>query len=296
MTDNAPITDTSAAPQGTLPGMAPAAPTTTPATPATTDARFTGTWYEKYDPVDQEYIAKKGWQAPEHLFKSYRNLEKLHSGSKTVVEIPDYTNPDQVGKFYDSLGRPQKSDEYKLNIAKDANPEVIKWFKDTVHKNGLNQRQAESVFNSWNEYTSGLQRQHQEQQQALLQEELTDLKREFGAAHDATIQKSELSMMNLFQVDKSHLEWIKERVGPAVFYLMGQAISNKMGSDNFVDGSSSSSNFGEMTPAAAQNEINMLKMDKNFMNVLTRERGPGHDEAVKKWSRLNAYAAGNKPN
>jgi hypothetical protein len=46
----------------------------------------------------------------------------------------------------------------------------------------------------------------------------------------------------------------------------------------------------EMTPDSARQEIARLQRDPNFMNQYTNKEADGHNEAVKKYSRLFEYA------
>jgi hypothetical protein len=80
------------------------------------------------------------------LAKSYVELSKLDSGK---VKLPDDKTPiEEVEKFYNKLGRPEKVDGYKWTAPKDIpiNEEIVKEFLPVAHKYGMTNKQVQAAI------------------------------------------------------------------------------------------------------------------------------------------------------
>lgn len=83
----------------------------------------------------------------------YEKLTKIDG----VVRVPGVDDEKGWEQFYNSLGRPESADEYKVpelenmpeNMQRDE--ELEGWFKGIAHKIGLNQEQFNGIIGAWNE-------------------------------------------------------------------------------------------------------------------------------------------------
>jgi len=95
--------------------------------------------------------------------KKYKDIGELAKGHLETVKligrkgviVPNENSPkEDIDKFFNSIGRPEKADLYQfvpkegLNEAIQPNEESIKAYKDIAHKTGLTQAQA-SALNDW---------------------------------------------------------------------------------------------------------------------------------------------------
>ncbi len=107
--------------------------------------------------VPQEY-AGKGWvekiKSPDDLWKTLDNAQSLLGKRPAGIPSPD-ASAEEWEKFYTAAGRPESADKYALADTFDGMPEGLELskFKERAaglaHKLGLNQKQAETM---WQEY------------------------------------------------------------------------------------------------------------------------------------------------
>ena len=80
----------------------------------------------------------------EDLDKFYGRLSSVEG----VMRKPDAANADAMNQFYNSLGRPESSSEYKIDLG-DANANVdaavLDSFKKVAHEAGLTESQAQTI-------------------------------------------------------------------------------------------------------------------------------------------------------
>jgi hypothetical protein len=81
------------------------------------------------------------------------------------------------------------------------------------------------------------------------------------------------------------LESIEDRLGTADMMKLFAAVGSKMGEDDFDAGDGDGGGFG-LTPAAAKQQLETLKLDKEFMNLYLA----GDKDAMAKYTRLMGAA------
>lgn len=244
-------------------------------------------WTSNLDEQTHEYVQAKGWQDPNDLLKSYQNLEKFAGGSKNIVELPgEDADDDTLGNFFSKLGRPESPDQYGLEVPENADEDVVKWFKESAHKHGLTDRQASALFNDWNEMSSERMEQMNQSVQQKQEADVNNLKKEWGQKYDENIGAGRKAVQAL-GLDQESLSSFEEKLGTADMLKLFANIGSKMGEDSFVTGDRSGSSFG-VTPAAAQQQISDLKMDKTFMDKYLN----GDKDAVNKLQKLMGAAYG----
>jgi hypothetical protein len=244
-------------------------------------------WNSGFDEDTSAYIQNKGWQSPTDILTSYRALEKFQGGSKNLLELPGVdAEPEAWDAVYNKLGRPESADKYELSLPENGDRELADWFKQTAHKTGLTAKQAQSLYESYNEV---LGQKTQQSQQALMQQSeqaVTELKKEWGQAFDTQIDAGRRAVQAL-GYDEAKLANVEQKLGTAEMLRLFAAVGSKMGEDSFESGDRSDAGFG-VTPAAARQQIADLKMDKNFMG----EYMSGNPDAVSKMKRLMEMAHG----
>jgi hypothetical protein len=87
----------------------------------------------------------------EALAKSYVNAEQLIGREK----IPMPQSEEDWDTVYNRLGRPETADNYELTVPETL-PEKIReldgnidWFRETAHQLGLNDKQAQGIYNAF---------------------------------------------------------------------------------------------------------------------------------------------------
>ena len=230
------------------------------------------------------------FKSPGEVFKSYIELEK-YTGSKGVIVPGEKATPEEIGKFYNSLGRPEKADGYKLSPLTGLHPEVDMspegeaGFKAFMHKHGIPQREADGIRKDYYTTMSQSLVKRDEEMMTKKHSAETALRQEWGADYGTKLsQASQL-------VEKFGGEGAREAFGelgnnPAVLKTLGN-IAKHFNEDTFVKGN----------PVAAGGET-ALKL-KNIM--LDKKHpywvdGPGHDEAVKEVLALQESLTPNERN
>ncbi len=244
-------------------------------------------WNSGFDEDTQAYITNKGWQSPADILNSYRNLEKFSGGSKNLVELPGVdASPESLSDFYNKLGRPESADNYSFEMPDAADEELVNWFRQTAHENGLTDTQAASLFSKWNEMSA--QRMESFQQEALqtAEADIASLKKEWGQAYDTQIDAGRRAV-DALGLDQAALETMESKMGTADMLRLMATIGSKMGEPSFEDGGRNDNSFG-MTPAAAQAQLEDLRMDSNFMEKYLA----GDKDALNKMQRLMGAAYG----
>jgi len=244
-------------------------------------------WNAGFDEETSAYVQNKGWQNPADILNSYRALEKFQGGSKNLLELPGLdAEPEAWDSVYNKLGRPESPDQYELNMPENGDNQLANWFKETAHKTGLTAKQAQSLFESYNELAGSQSQEMQAQMAQRADQEVMDLKKEWGQGFDAQIDAGRRAVQSL-GYDEAKLGEIEQKLGTGEMLRLFASVGSKMGEDSFVDGGRSDAGFG-ITPAVARQQIADLKMDKQFMG----EYLGGNPDAVSKMKRLMEQAHG----
>ena len=253
-------------------------------------------WFGEVDEATQLFVTGKGWKDPAGVIKSYQNLEKLHGGSNEVLERPiDPGNKEAWDKFYNKLGRPESSDKYDLKAAENANTDFMDWYKSNAHELGLTQNQAANLMEKYNEFESGLIDNQLKDANLQNDADISDLKKELGVGFDKQTALARRALESL-GLNKEDIGFMEEKIGIKITFKIAQELSKRMGEDEFIDGGkSANSGFGGMTPEQAKSERARLLMDPNFKNAYFKDKGPAHDDAVKKIAQLSSYEVGQEP-
>jgi hypothetical protein len=243
-------------------------------------------WNAGFDEETSAYVGNKGWQSPADILSSYRNLEKFAGGSKNLLELPG-VDADQTAldNFYNKLGRPESPDKYGIKMPDGGDPELAEWFKQNAHKTGLSDKQAASLFDAWNEMSASRMQAMQQSAVQSSEQEIAALQKEWGQGYEAQIDSGKRAVAAL-GYDAEKLNALESKMGTAEMLKLFAAVGSKMGEDSFADGNRSGNTTFGLTPAAANQQIADLKMDKNFMSEYLN----GNKDAVAKMQRLMGFA------
>lgn len=126
------------------------------------------------------------------LAKSFVSTKKMVGKDK--VFIPDETaTQEDWEEFYNRLGRPEK-EKYEVKFGEAQYSDDFKnGFKEKAYEAGLLPKQAEGLFEFFNEQVQSANEVAQKQAQEELQQELQGLQKEWGAGYEkkiATAQKA----------------------------------------------------------------------------------------------------------
>lgn len=212
------------------------------------------------------YVQNKGFKDPTMVLDSYRNFEKLMGVPQDkILKLPAKEDDPAWNDVYGKLGRPSKHTEYNIPIPKEnADPAMAEWAKEVFYKSGLSNKQAADVAAAWNARMEQMHEAQQVEMSNQFEQQAMDLKREWGAAYDQNVAMAKRATRE-FGVDEATIDALESSLGYAGTIKFMQSIGAKLGEDSFVAPTSQSGRFGAMTPAAAQNKLNSLKQDQEWV-------------------------------
>lgn len=203
------------------------------------------------------------------LAKEHVNLQAL-IGKKGIIPPGDKATPEEIDRFYTSLGRPEKPEGYQFQKPEGYqgySDEFAGTYRAVAHKHGLTPQQAAGLHD-WFVKTSIEAEQAQGSQGAQAGEQAqTALRTEWGGAYDAKVatgKKAFKAFASPEAVDK-----LEAAIGTAEVLRMFAGIGEKMGEDGLVG---SGGNSFSVTPEQAKAEI--AKMDSQMNDP----KGPAMDK------------------
>lgn len=225
-------------------------------------------------------------------FKGYGEAQKL-IGAKGVIVPGDNAKPEDVDKFYNSLGRPVKSEGYKLDPIENAhekiksNAELEGNFKAMAHKHGLTQKQASAMYK---DYVGGISTgltKHEEQVKQDTEKAGALLNQEWGAEYDVKINKVKTTIEKFGGSDAlAHFNEKGYGRDPVVLKTLAN-ISKHFSEDTFIKGDG----VVPSNVADAMKKINDIQEDKTHPYWVA---GKGHNEAIMEMRRLQEIATPNE--
>jgi len=235
------------------------------------------------------YVQTKGFKDPGSVVDSYRNMEKLLGVKEKLLKLPDKDDDAQGwGEIYNKLGRPEKADEYKIEVPKDFGDEnFTKWYKETAHELGLSRKQAETLSAKWNEFVGKGHKEFSDAEAHKAQADAEALQKKWGQAHAQNLNIAKQAA-NAFGVKPEVIDKIEKDIGYTGVMELFHAIGSKMGEGTFVSGDGGGKNFsGLLSPEAAKSRVKSLMSDSDF----SRRYLAGETAAVQEMDRLHKMMA-----
>lgn len=216
-------------------------------------------------PETQAFIGTKGWQSPEAMVESYKQLETHMGGAPDSIlklkGIDDREAWHGDGGIYEKLGRPQKASEYELPAGLDEG--LSTKFRDQAFGLGMTQTQAKELATWFAQEGSAGQEAQNLAQAANQRQELTQVQQEWGAQWEANIATAKAGMATL-GIDSAMASAIEASVGTREMlqrmYNVGRMLH---GAQHGVHGDHTNSPV--MSSSEAEREIDRLKSDNEFM-------------------------------
>ncbi len=230
-------------------------------------------------------------EATAKVIDGFRHAEKkLGVPSDRLVTLPvDQTVAGSMDSVYNSLGRPEASEGYELQLEKDDGDKgLAEWAKGEFHKAGLSQRQAAAVYDGFKAMTASADEAKTNEQGIANLAAEADLKREWGSTYDANLAIAKTAIQ-AFGLNKEPgvveaLEGILGYAGVTKFF---NDLGQKMGEPNFVGADNHQGIPGmPSTPEGAQQKIQELKVDQGFV----KRKLAGDSEANALWTNLHKIA------
>jgi len=241
-------------------------------------------WLKSLDSDAQLLIKNKGWKSPNDLAKGYMNIEKVAS-SKNIVQPKDDAPEAEWNAYYEKLGRPKKSDEYKFTKPENAeyyDEGLATQFRNVAHKLGLTSKQAAALHDELAVYMNNTVAEQIKATEANTAEIEANLRQKYGASYTEKIKQAAVTAKNIFGDDQEIIHALHNRMG-VKFYdmLINYANGN---SDPKIEMGSSSNGYN-LSPAEAKSQISKLMGDPIFVKKWIDKMHPEHEQAVADYNR-----------
>lgn len=241
-------------------------------------------------PEYADVIKAKGWQNVDDVLSSYSNLEKYAGkfGSRGVV-IPDSDSPEEWGKVYDKLGRPEAPNGYEFNhidISK-AEPSVKENLGEIAklgHKHGFSKKQLEGFVKDFDEVFSAKEQAEVQELQKKVDSSIQELKGDWGAAWDQNLALAKQAAKK-FGVEGEKLDALENYVGFAPMMRVLAEMGANMSEDGFVSGQSGGGD-AVMTPKQAKQALQEVQSDPDYLDP---KKNPNRHKMLREKAR-NLYA------
>lgn len=222
------------------------------------------------------------------LAKGYVAAQKM-IGTKRLEQPQANWKPEQWDAHYKELGRPETPDKY--TVPKVELPEGIKIddkrlasAKESLHKLGLSDKQASGVLEYYfNDVKSTYATETEKRKAETLAAE-SALKQEWGDKYDAAVDTARSVITHFGGAEFS--TWLEESGmgnNPKVIKFL-KGIGDKM----LEDSAGAGKDFRVSDSTKAQNEVNQLLADKEFVKAWGSRAHPGHAAAVDKMNAAQA--------
>ncbi|MBS3809965.1 MAG: hypothetical protein KGY38_07430 [Desulfobacterales bacterium] len=238
------------------------------------------------DPTVQKFMGEDGTLNTENLAKSYVNIQSMVGRDK--IPLPKEDAPsEEWQQVFSKLGRPEDPNEYQINDPDDLpenlqlGDDVKAQIKQKAHELNLLPSQAQGVYEFFMGLENNALQQQQQQVEQTAQENEQALRKEWGNAYDAEINKAKKAMKSFVPEDVQDDFLQKYGNDPAVIRLLNK-VGNQI-SEGSLKGESTASNF-TMTPQEAQRRIESINHDKNH------PYWKGEPNAVEEMKQLHAAA------
>lgn len=238
--------------------------------------------FEGLSEEDAAFVNNKGFKSVGDVVTGYRNLEKFTGvPADKILKMPDENNADEVNAFYKKLGRPDKAEDYKFEIAEGQDDAIAKAIAPELFKAGLSQKQAAAIYKSLE--AAKIEQGKAAEAAAIKAEE--DLKSEWGTNYDNNLKAAQQAA-KIAGVTAEQIEALQKATNYKTVMNMFKNLASKFGEDVLRGaGDNKSSNF-TMTPQEAREKIEQLKSNKEW-----QEKMANNDKAaIKEYKELSQIA------
>lgn len=219
------------------------------------------------------------------LAKGFEHAQTLIGGEKVAVP-KDWSDPEQVDRWYAAAGRPETPEKYEFEPIKEApegfyEDEAEKSFRNWAHANGLNQRQAASLRDAYVKTQLERWNAHQVSQKQQREKLETDLRREHGQAYDGFVQTAKAAVIQYADPDfKQYLDESGLGNDPRLIRVFGKIGKELMGENKLKGGPAQL----EQTPADLDATITEFR--GKHRTALFDKDHPEHNLRVGELNRL----------
>ncbi len=226
----------------------------------------------------------QNFDSVDKLAKSYTHLvKKMGVPAEQLLRLPQAGEP--MDEVYNALGRPETHENYDMG---EYAPETTEDFRQLAHQIGLNNDQANVLFDAYVNAMAGQQEQEQSAFEQFEVENTQALQKEWGGSFDKNVELARRAFMNFATPEAVE---IMEQTGlgnhPEILKVFSR-IGELLQEDSVLPGSSTPV-LGGMNPAQAQETFNSKMADPEFRNAYLDGYHPNHAQAVQEITKLHGF-------
>ena len=264
-------------------------------------------------PVETGQAPSEDWKAslPEDIRDNQliHNANSIESLAKTAIHaqsmigadklaIPGkWANDDDWNNVYTKLGKPEDAQGYKLEVKEgtQVDKDMENWYRGLAHKAGLNDRQANTIFQEYMAKEAELKAANAppspEDVEIIKGEAEIALKKEWGKAFDTKMNEakgvlSEFAPKDFDQLlTKDGVPLGNDPVFIKTLANIGNYINSKLGEDKMIGNKQQP----QYTPADAEKEIAALRGDPRDGGPYWDKKHPDHIRTVQQVTELMEY-------
>ena len=249
-------------------------------------------WRESLPEDIRDHQSLQGFEDVGTLAKSFVHAQSMVGADKMVIPGKWADETDWNG-VYDKLGRPKDGAGYEFDTSglpegETVNEDFVGWFRNSAHKHGFNQKQAQGLMADYMEYAATEQSQGVADVETGRVQAMADLKREFGRAYDERITLGNQFIDRFAVPELTHLvlqDGTPLRNHPAFIKTLINTqswVADNIGEDQAISSGESSA----YTPAEAQKEIDeLMRPDSPYWD----RRHSQHGGTVQRVQELMGY-------
>ena len=264
-------------------------------------------------PVETGQAPSEDWKAslPEDIRDNQliHNANSIESLAKTAIHaqsmigadkiaVPGrWANDDDWNNVYTKLGKPEDAQGYKLELKEgtQVDKDMESWYRGLAHKAGLNDRQANTIFQEYMAKEAELKAANAppspEDVEIIKGEAEIALKKEWGKAFDTKMNEAKGVLTEFAPKDfdqlltKDGVPLGNDPVFIKTLANIGHYINSKLGEDKMVG----SKQQPQYTPADAEKEIAALRGDPRDGGPYWDKKHPDHIRTVQQVQELMEY-------
>ena len=264
-------------------------------------------------PVETGQAPSEDWKAslPEDIRDNQliHNANSIESLAKTAIHaqsmigadklaIPGkWANEDDWNNVYTKLGKPEDAQGYKLEVKEgtQVDKDIESWYRGLAHKAGLNDRQANTIFQEYMAKEAELKAANAppspEDVEIIKGEAEIALKKEWGKAFDTKMNEAKGVLTEFAPKDfdqlltKDGVPLGNDPVFIKTLANIGNYINSKLGEDKMIGNKQQP----QYTPADAEKEIAALRGDPRDGGPYWDKKHPDHMRTVQQVQELMEY-------
>lgn len=238
--------------------------------------------FEGLSEENKSFVANKGFKSYDDVVTSYINLEKYQGvPADKILKLPDENNADEVNAFYNKLGRPEKAEDYKFEIADGQDDSIAKAIAPELFKAGLSQKQAAAIYKTLE--AAKIEQTKAAEAAAVKAEE--DLKSEWGTNYDNNLKAAQQAA-KIAGVTAEQIEALQKATDYKTVMNMFKNLASKFGEDALRGAGDNKQTRFTLTPQQAREKIEQLKTNKDWVQKISS----GDKAALQEYDELTKLA------